>query len=84
MTPHDPVRGDQVKMQGSVQGSDKSLLANFHEDLEAAPFAEKLAKKSDPVWTLESDNTRIPPEYVTFPMSLEFEPTVGDPKKRKR
>jgi Tfp pilus assembly protein PilN len=76
------VRGDAkdgftVDIPGNVQGADKSRLANFHEDLEAAPFAVDLKTKSDVEFRLEMDEERIPPAYLRFPMQLQFKPTVG-------
>ena len=74
----DPRSGSaKVIVPGNVQGADKSLLANFHEDLEAAAFAEDLAKKSDPTFKLEDDPSRVPSSYLRFPMELEFTPKVG-------
>jgi len=73
----DPKKGTKVTMPGNVQGDDKSTLANFHEDLEAAVFLEDLARKSAPEFNLEVDPVRIPPAYMRFPLVLQFKPTVG-------
>ncbi|MFK7741930.1 MAG: hypothetical protein AB8H80_16555 [Planctomycetota bacterium] len=73
----DPAKGARVVVPANVQGADKSLLANFHEDIEAAPFADELKKKSDPTWKLEIDEERMPPAFLKFPMQMTFQP----PKK---
>lgn len=83
----DPKKGSAVTLPGNVQDSDKSRLANFHEDLEAAPFAADLESKSDPVFKLETDKVRIPPMSMAFPLVLQFKspivPAKGAPKARK-
>ena len=66
-----------VSVPGNVQGFDKARLANFHDDLATAPFADQLERKTNPNWTLELDEERIPSEYLTFPMELSFFPTSG-------
>lgn len=83
----DPKKGVKVTLPSNVQGEDKSLMANFHEDLEAAPFANDLSKKSDPTFKLEEDETRIPAAFLKFPMELQFKPAVkpkAKPKKKKK
>lgn len=82
----DPKKGVTVKLPSNVQGDDKSLMANFHEDLEAAPFAKALSKKSDPSFKQKNDPERIPTAYLTFPMELQFVPPAakkGGKKKKK-
>jgi hypothetical protein len=76
----DPAKGTMVTMPGNVQDADKSRLANFHEDLEAAPFAPDLASKSDPTFRLEIDKVRIPPQSLAFPLQLQFKSAVEDKK----
>lgn len=78
----DPKKGAKVTIPGNVQGADKSMLANFHEDLEASPFAGELAKKSDPTFKLEMDAARIPAAYLRFPMELQFRSTTAKKKKK--
>ncbi len=78
---NDPKKGATVTMPGNVQDADKSRVANFHEDLEAAPFAPELAAKSDPTFKLEVDKVRIPPQSLAFPLTLQFQPTVVEEKK---
>lgn len=77
----DAKKGVTVKLPSNVQGDDKSLMANFHEDLEAAPFAHELSKKSDPSFRQKSDPERIPAAYLTFPMELQFVPSAKGKKK---
>jgi Tfp pilus assembly protein PilN len=75
--------GTTVKMPGNVQDQDKSRVANFHEDLEGAPFAADLSAKSDPTFQLIEDKNRIPAMSLKFPLDLRFKPTVEDPKAKK-
>jgi len=77
----DNKKGVTVSLPCNVQGDDKSMMANFHEDLEAAPFANELSKKSDPSFRQKSDPTRIPAAFLTFPMELQF---VSSAKKAKK
>jgi hypothetical protein len=79
----DPKKSVSVTLPSNVQGEDKSLMANFHEDLEAAPFAKDLSKKTDPTFRLEEDDSRIPSAYLKFPMALQFKPSVKPKAKRK-
>ena len=67
-------------MPGSVQEADKSRLANFHEDIEAAPFAKDMAWTTDPTFKVETDAARIPAASLRFPLVLQFEPSVPAPK----
>jgi len=76
----DPQKGSKVVMPGNVQGDDKSRLANFHDDIEASEFAKDLKSKSMPTFKLETDDSRIPPAYLRFPLELEFKKQAGDGK----
>ena len=76
----DPLTGSTLKMPGNVQGEESDRVANFHDDLAAAAFADEVERKSDPVWSLEEDEERIPAACLRFPMELQFRPTVA--KKR--
>ena len=76
----DPKKGAKVTIPGNVQDADKSRLANFHEDIEAAAFFADVSLKTDPQWTLEYDATRIPPAFLKFPLELQFNPSAA-PKK---
>ena len=78
----DPKTGSTIKMPGNVQGEESDRIANFHEDLAAANFAKDLKTKSDPTWSLETDESRIPAAYLRFPMELQFTPTVAQGKKK--
>lgn len=80
----DPKKGASVSLPGNVQDADKSRIANFHEDLEAAPFASELAAKTDPTFKLEIDKVRIPPQSLAFPLTLQFQSTVDDKKGAKK
>ena len=71
-----------VTLPGNVQEADKSRVANFHEDIEAAPFAKELATKSDPTFKLETDKVRVPAQSLRFPLVRTFQPTVQDPKAK--
>lgn len=78
----DAKKGATVNMQCSVQGNEQDRLANFHDDLQAAPFGKEVTR-SDPQWTLKTDTARVPPTSLIFPLTLQFEPTVKDaPKPR--
>lgn len=80
----DPKGGASVNLPGNVQDSDKARLANFHEDLEAAPFAVDLESKSDPTFEVKQDAGRIPPAFLSFPLELKFKSPVppAAPKKK--
>ena len=75
---NDPKKGATVTMPGAVQEADSSRVANFHDDLESAPFAADLLGKSDPTWRLEIDKVRNPAQSLSFPLVLQFKPTVKD------
>jgi len=75
---NDPKKGATVTMPGAVQEADSSRVANLHDDLEAAPFADELMGKSDPTWRLEVDKVRNPAQSLSFPLVLQFKPTVKD------
>lgn len=80
---NDPTKGALVSMPSSVQDSDKSRLANFHDDVEAAPFTKDLLSKSDPNYKIETDKVRIPATAMTFKLDLQFKPTVKEAPKPK-
>lgn len=79
---NDAVKGATVNLPGNVQDADKSRVANFHEDIEAAPFAKDLAAKTDPTFKLEVDRVRIPAQSLAFPLVLTFQPAIKDPKAK--
>ena len=76
----DPRTGSTIKMPGNVQGAESDRVANFHDDLVAAEFSKDVERKSDPVWSLEEDEDRVPATYLRFPMELQFRPTVAKKK----
>lgn len=78
----DPKNGTQVTMQASVQGEEQDRLANFHDDLEAAPFGKEVTR-SDPQWTKALTKERVPPVSLRFPLTLKFAPTVKETPKPK-
>lgn len=72
----------KVTMRCSVQGNEQFRLANFHDDLEAAPFGKEITR-SEPSWKLDVDNDRVPPQMLQFPLELQFKPTVVEAPKPK-
>jgi Tfp pilus assembly protein PilN len=76
----DPKKGASVTLQCSVQGDEQDRLANFHEDLGAAPFGKEVTR-SDPSWKLEEDEARVPPTSLRFPLTLQFNPPVEEKGK---
>jgi len=70
--------GATVTMPAAVQfkDADRDKVANFHEDVEAAPFFPELASKSDPTWRTEESKIHTPPKSMVFPLTLQFKPTV--------
>ncbi|MFY9344171.1 MAG: hypothetical protein WAT39_16895 [Planctomycetota bacterium] len=76
----DPRKGATVSMKTSLQGNEQFRVANFHDDLEAAPFGKEVSR-SEPSWELGEDNTRIPSFSLRFPLMLQFEPTVTESGK---
>lgn len=80
----DPKKGATVTIPSAqVQGREKDRLANFHEDLEHAPFAQELVSKSDPTYTLDESKDRVPPESLKFNLTMQLAPRVVDEKKKK-
>jgi Tfp pilus assembly protein PilN len=77
----DPRTGAKVTMNASVQGDQQDRIANFHDDLEAAPFGKDV-KRSDPSWRLNEDSARVPPASLVFPLELTFEPTIKEAPKK--
>ena len=73
--------GATVTLPAAVQDANRDKVANFHEDLEAAPFAADLASKSDPTWKTEESKIHTPPKSMVFPLMLQFKPTVIEPAK---
>jgi hypothetical protein len=78
----DPKAGASVTMKAAVQGSEQFRLANFHDDLEAAPFGKEV-ERSDPNWELDEDKVRLPAVSLKFPLSLKWKPTIVEAPKPK-
>lgn len=70
--------GATVTMPASVQfkDADRDKVANFHDDIEAAPFFADLLNKSDPMFKTEESKIHTPPKSMVFPLTLTFKPTV--------
>lgn len=79
---NDAKKGATVTMQCSVQGAEQDRLANFYDDLGAAPFGKDVTR-SDPNWKLDEDSSRVPPASLRFPLSLQFQPAVKEAPKAK-
>jgi hypothetical protein len=80
MTVRTDAKGATVTMPTSVQDKEMDRVANFHEDIEASPFAQDLAFKSEPMCKLEESKTHTPPWSLTFPLTMQFKPTVVEAK----
>lgn len=79
----DPKKGATITIPSAqVQGGQKDKLANFHEDIEHAPFANELVLKSDPSYTLEDSKDRVPPETPKFTLTMQLAPRTADEKKK--
>ena len=76
---NDPTRGASIELQCAVQGDEQDRLANFHDDMAAAPFGKEVAL-SDPNWQLDEDADMVPPTSLRFPLKLQFPPTVTPAK----
>ncbi len=76
----DPKNGATVAMKCSVQGEEQDRVANFHDDLEAAPFGKDVVR-SEPSWTKTVDKDRTPASRYQFPLTLSFRPPVKETKK---
>jgi Tfp pilus assembly protein PilN len=78
---NDAKKGASVTMQCSLQGDEQDKLANFHDDLQAAPFGKDVTR-SDPNWKLDEDAARVPPTSLRFPLTLTFQPAVKEAPKK--
>jgi Tfp pilus assembly protein PilN len=79
---NDAAKGATVTMKASVQGAEQSRLANFDDDLAAAPFGKDV-RRSDLGWKLERDDARVPPEAMRYTLTLQFPPAVAPAPKPK-
>jgi Tfp pilus assembly protein PilN len=73
-------KGATIRLPGQVQEADKTRLANFHDDIEAAPFADSMIAKSDPSFRLVPTPDRMPSLSLKFPLKIELFPS-GETKK---
>lgn len=79
----DPKKGATVTIPNcQVQGREKDRLANFHEDLEHAPFADDGMTKSDPGYVLDEAKDRVPTESLKFTLTMQLAPRKADEKKK--
>jgi hypothetical protein len=65
-------KGPVITLPGQVQGSSLKKVADFHEDLENAPFAVDVAGKSAPGGEKKINTKRNPPESFSFGLKLNF------------
>lgn len=66
--------GPQIQMPGAVQGDDMGRLADFHDDLEQAPFYKWVQSKGLPSATKATDPKKKPAESLTFQLQWNFVP----------
>ncbi|MGE0142943.1 MAG: PilN domain-containing protein [Planctomycetota bacterium] len=64
--------GPALSMPGWVQGDSVSRVADFHDDVQRAPFYNNVKKKSVPNSKKQEDPTRKPAESLYFNLDLEF------------
>ncbi|MFO1051375.1 MAG: hypothetical protein U1F36_04115 [Planctomycetota bacterium] len=69
-----PKEGPTIAMPGWVQGDSVSRVADFHDDIQRAPFFKNVKKKSLPTGKKNEDPTRKPAEAQYFSLELEFQP----------
>lgn len=67
-------KGPSVTMPGWVQGSNIQKVADFHEDLENAPFFVDVMEKTPPSGVVDIDEKRTPPEALFFNLKWTFRP----------
>jgi hypothetical protein len=67
--------GPTVSMPGWVQDDSLKKVADFHEDLEHAPFFVDVKDKSPPGAVKETNAKRIPPQSMFFNLRWTFKPT---------
>jgi Tfp pilus assembly protein PilN len=78
---NDPKKGATVSMKTSVQGAEQSRLANFDDDLAAAPFGKEVVR-SDLGWKLSTEENRVPPASLRYALTLQFQPAIKDTKPK--
>lgn len=67
-----PKDGPTLAMPGWVQGDSVSRVADFHDDVQRAPFFLNVKKKSAPSGKKNEDPTRKPAEAQFFNLDLDF------------
>jgi len=68
----DGKNGPVMTLPAWVEGEEPRAVADFHEDVESAPFFEYVAEKSFPDARLAEDDTRKPAESLGFQLELKF------------
>lgn len=64
--------GPTVTLPGQVQGALVKKVADFHDDIEGAPFAKDLISKSQPSGERKMNGKRNPPESYGFQLTMNF------------
>ncbi len=77
----DPKKGTLVSLPTRVQDDEKTRLANFFDDVAAAPFARELESITDPGYKVEVERVRIPAKSMQFRLDLQFQPTTKEAPK---
>jgi hypothetical protein len=70
----DARKGPTVTMPGWVQGASIQKVADFHDDLEHAPFFADVESKSAPGAVLTTDDKKVPAEALFFDLKWNFLP----------
>ncbi len=66
--------GPIMSLPAEMQGGDIRRLADFHEDIEHAPFFAFVTAKKMPASKLNISKQKKPPESLAFPLHLGFKP----------
>ncbi|MEZ5963379.1 MAG: hypothetical protein R3F56_05980 [Planctomycetota bacterium] len=67
-------QGPVITLPGQVQGNLVKKVADFHDDIENAPFAKDLLNKSAPSGERKNSPKRNPPESYAFNLQLTMKP----------
>ncbi len=67
-------KGATLTMPGWLAGDELRSLADFHEDIEHAPFFKNVKQKSMPTAKTSTDKDRTPAESLSFSLGMEFQP----------
>ena len=79
----DQKTGPLIGMPGYVQGGHPKKIADFHDDLEHAPFFADVLRKSPPSGSLEIDTKRSPSEALFFGLEWTFKSQKDWQKNKK-